>query len=280
MMQCRLCGGLQGRVLYEFSRPIFKCESCGVVQVDQSEGVDHYTESYYRGGVYADYLRDRAAIHRNALQILSKLECLVQGRTLLDVGCAAGFFLEAARTRGWTVRGLEVSEYASNYARQELGLAIDTGSITSPPSELPRFDVVTLWDTIEHLDRPDLALSNIHDLLDPGGVLVLSTGDYGSLLRRLAGKKWRLFADPTHKFFFDENTLGRVLTQQGFQIFRVDRIGKWVSLLMILHQSGLSLAHSVRDWLGKTRWNPSLYVNLWDVMTVFAKPMAEIGMSR
>ncbi len=270
MRQCCLCGGARGRVLYELSRPVFKCESCGVVQATQKQGAEPYTESYYRGGVYADYLRDRVAIHRNASRILPKLERTVQGRMLLDIGCATGFFLEVAKTRGWTVRGLEVSKYASEYARRELGLVVDTGSITLPPAGFPKFDVITLWDTLEHLDRPDQALSNIHDLLRPGGVLALSTGDYGSLLRRLAGEKWRLFGDPTHNFFFDERTLTQLLRREKLQVLQVVRTGKWVSLSMILQQSGLSFAHSMQNWMQARGWNMMLYVNLWDVMTLLA----------
>jgi len=234
---------------------------------------DNYSESYYRSGIYADYLEDRPAIHKNAVRTLENFERYVQGRALFDVGCAAGFFLEAARAQGWIVRGLEFSEYASEYARRELQLPVETGSILSPPTELPLFDVITLWDTIEHLDRPDLALSNIHSLLNPQGLFTFSTGDYGSLLRRLTGKKWRLFSDPTHNFFFDEQTLRRLLSQTGYKIIRVQREGKWVSLSMILHQSGLPFATRLHKWMRSKRFNPSLYVNLRDVITIYAKPI-------
>lgn len=142
----------------------------------------------------------------------------------------------------------------------------------SPPQDLPRFDVVTLWDTIEHLDRPDIALAHIRRLLRPNGVLVFSTGDYASLLRRLTGKRWRLFADPTHNFFFDEGTLRLMLTRAGFDVARVTRRGKRVSLSLILHQSGLPLSAQLRTWLLAKDWNPAVYVNLRDVVTVFAQP--------
>jgi 2-polyprenyl-3-methyl-5-hydroxy-6-metoxy-1,4-benzoquinol methylase len=275
--KCILCGNSERtRVLFELYSPILKCMVCSLVfakPIATVPGDPSYTESYYKSGAYADYLGDRNAIHKNASRTLAQLERLVQGRTLLDVGCAAGFFLEAARARGWNVRGLEISEYASDYARHQLHLPIDTGSIESPPAGLPKFDVITLWDTIEHLGRPDRALSNIYDLLSPQGVLVLSTGDYGSLLRRITGKKWRLFSDSTHKFFFDKDTLKKLMSQKGFRFLQVTRKGKWVSLPMILHQSGLPLACNVRDLLITRGWNPSLYVNLWDVITVFAKPI-------
>lgn len=271
--ECLLCSNLAGnRLLFKLSRPVISCAACGLVYTSPVGGRHDYTESYYRQGVYADYLSDRKAIRRNARRALEELERLAPGRRLLDVGCAAGFFLEAARDKGWEVRGLEISEYASKYAREELRLEVESDSITTLTKDYPKFDVITLWDTIEHLDRPDLALVNIRRMMRERGVLALSTGDYGSLLRRAMGRRWRLFADPTHNFFFDERTLKRLLSQAGFRIIRLTRRGKWVSLSMILHQSGLPPAIRDRCLLMAGGCNPSLYVNLRDVMTVFATP--------
>lgn len=271
---CLLCeGSSESRLLFHTSRAIFQCTACSLVYADpRNAPAPDYSEDYYRDGVYADYLADRDAIQRNAPRVLEELERTVEGRRLLDVGCATGFFLESARVRRWDVRGLEASEYASDYARRELGLQVETASIVSPPEGLPQFDVVTLWDTIEHLDRPDLALCNIRKLLHPNGVLVFSTGDYASLLRRLTGKRWRLFADPTHNFFFDERTLRLMLKRAGFEVLRVTRRGKRVSLSLILHQSGLPLSGRFRTWLLAKGWNPSVYINLRDVVTIFARP--------
>lgn len=279
---CLLCGGFgTGRLLFHTSRPILQCRKCKLVYAKPGSTGAHdespenyskvYSEDYYRDGTYADYLADRDAIRRNAPRVLSELEQMVEGRRLLDVGCATGFFLDAARSRGWMVRGLEVSEYASDYARLELKLPVETASIVSPPAGLSQFDVVTLWDTIEHLDRPDFALANIRRLLGPRGVIVFSTGDYDSLLRRLTGKRWRLFADPTHNFFFNERVLRRMLEREGFEVLRVTRRGKRVSLSLILHQSGLPLSGWARKRLLARGWNPSIYVNLRDVVTVFAR---------
>lgn len=271
---CLLCEGFsESRLLFHTSRAIFQCTACALVYADPSSApAFDYPEDYYRDGVYADYLADRDAIQRNAPRVLEELERMVDGRQLLDVGCATGFFLQAARARRWDVRGLEPSEYASDYARRELGLQVETASIVSPPEGLPQFDVVTLWDTIEHLDRPDLALSNIHKLLKPNGVLVFSTGDYASMLRRLTRRRWRLFGDPTHNFFFDEQTLRLILMRAGFEVLRVTHRGKRVSLSLILHQSGLPLSARFRTWLLKKGWNPSVYINLLDVVTIFARP--------
>lgn len=269
-----LCGDAEAaRVLFRVHHEILRCPGCELVYARFEGGAqfgEEYPEAYYHGLVYANYVADRPAIRRNAARALTEFESLTRGRRLLDVGCATGFFLEAARERGWNVRGLEVSKYASEYARSELGLPVDTASIQAPPAGLPRFDVITLWDIIEHLNRPDQALGHIHSLLDEGGLLAISTGDHGSLLRRVTGARWRLFSDPTHRYFFDERTLRRLLVQGGYRVLSVKRKGKWVGLSMALQQSPLPLGRSLQRWLGRRGWHPAFFVNLWDVMTVLA----------
>jgi 2-polyprenyl-3-methyl-5-hydroxy-6-metoxy-1,4-benzoquinol methylase len=272
---CILCGSADpAETLYEVPATVLRCRSCGLVFAGPAQGdgdYDGYAEAYFRGGVYADYLMDREAMLRNAVRRLQYIERFVSRGRLLDAGCATGTFLEAARARGWVVRGLDVSEYATERARQVAKLDVDTGSITSPPAHLPRFEAVTMWDTIEHLERPDIAIERTHDLLVHDGVVIISTGDYGSWLRRLTGSRWRLFKDSTHKFFFDESALTRLLEERHFQVLDVRRTGKWVGLPMVLHQSGLSLAQKVRDKLSARGWNPALYLNTGDVMTVSAR---------
>lgn len=273
-LTCELCGATaRAKVILSLKRLIFRCSVCGLVFSDPDRppaDAGSYSETYYNNGVYANYLEDRPAIERNSLRALAELQQLTSGRRLLDVGCAAGFFLAAAREAGWSVRGLELSAYMAGYARRELDLNVDLGSIEVPPSGLEKSDVISLWDTLEHLSHPVQALVNIRGLLQPKGVLVLSTGDYGSLLRWFTGRRWRLFDDPTHNYFFDEATLRRLLEAGGFRVLRVKRRGKWVSSSMILHQSGLPFATSIRRALELKGWNSPFYVNLRDVMTVFA----------
>jgi hypothetical protein len=113
---CIVCGRQPPiRPLFMLDRPIVQCDSCGLV-FDRPANQDEasaYTRSYYHGSVYVDYLAERPVIRRNAQISPAEIEALASGRCLLDVGCAAGVFLEAARDRGWGVQGVEVSEYAA-----------------------------------------------------------------------------------------------------------------------------------------------------------------------
>jgi SAM-dependent methyltransferase len=159
----------------------------------------------------------------------------------------------------------------AEYAEQKFGLPVTVGSIEVAQADLPEVDVVTLWDTIEHLHHPVRALANIRQLLGPGGLLIISTGDYDSWLRRITGRRWRLFADPTHNFFFTQATLTRLLDRTGFRVLSLERRGKWVSLAMVLHQSGFPFAPRLQRLLEGRGWNPHVYVNPGDVMTVYAQ---------
>jgi len=259
---------------YRARAEVVECEVCGLVfaLAAGAPSDDPYTESYYRGDVYADYLTTRGTILRNAQRALREIEGLTTGRRLLDVGCATGFFLEAAAGRGWTVQGLEASAYASAHAREQLKLPVLHGSIEDPPPGLASADVVTLWDCIEHLRRPDQALMRIRELMAPQGVLVITTGDFGSLIRRVTGRRWRLFGDPTHHFFFTSQTLEGLLARAGFRTIHVDHRGKRVGLGMILQQAPIPQGGRLGKWVSSLSWEPELYVNLWDVMTLMARP--------
>ena len=110
---------------------------------------------------------------------------------LLDVGCAYGFFLQEAR-RHFEVAGIEIAEDAAAHARQQ-GLCVLTGVADAATlARLGNMDVIVLLDVIEHLPAPHETLALCARHLNPGGIIVITTGDFASLYARLAGAHWRL----------------------------------------------------------------------------------------
>lgn len=204
----------------ELVRAIVRCRECGL-------------------GMLPSYLRDSAAVAyaqgedpsyvRTAPERIANAHRLLRlvpsGGCLLDVGCACGFLLVAARERGFDVRGVEPSAWATAYARREFGLDVWHGSLEEAPLEPSSFDVVVLADAIEHLGDPRAALQKLYRLLKPGGRLLLLTPDLGSLMARVAGAHWWGLLDD-HYHYFDRRTLRRLLEDEGFTVERVAALGR------------------------------------------------------
>jgi SAM-dependent methyltransferase len=137
---------------------------------------------------------------------------------VLDVGCSTGIFLAEMEDAGWRGTGIETNQSAAAYARERLGLEV-LGE-TLEQAELPggSFDLITFWDVLEHMHDPLATLSHVHDLLQPGGIVVATVPNYRSLDRKLFGSAWIGFDAPRHLTVFAPDTLRRLLEQAGLDI--------------------------------------------------------------
>jgi SAM-dependent methyltransferase len=199
---------------------IVRCRACGHMQLDRLPAEDELAAGYAEAEA-SEYLEEEAGQRATARQVLERVERHVAGRRLLDVGAWVGFLAAEARDRGWTVRGVEPSAFASAHARDRLGLDVATGDLMS--AELPEagLDAVVLGDVIEHLPDPGAALARVHQLLAPGGVVCLMLPDAGSRLARAMGARWWSVI-PTHVHYFTRASLRALLARNGFEVLEVD----------------------------------------------------------
>jgi SAM-dependent methyltransferase len=217
---CVVCGGEDAR---PFHPGLLRCRACGHgwadLQLTPDELARLYARDYFFGDEYLDYVADRAIIQKNLRRRLDVLERFLdpaRHRRVLEVGCAYGFFLDLARRRFECATGIDITEDGVRYARETLGVDAIRGDLLAHDFGDRRFDVVCLWDTIEHLARPDLFVEKIAGLTGPGALLAVTTGDIGSLNARLSGKRWRLIHPPTHLHYFTRASLLRLLQRHGF----------------------------------------------------------------
>lgn len=249
---CNLCGARNNRVLYPSSLtsatpnpsefrctssaygvhpPIVKCRECGLVYAnprwDSSVVRDSYT--VVEDPTYVEEREGRVLTFSRNLQPFEDLVAMnSHTRHLLDVGCHIGVMVELALKRGWDAWGVEPSTWAAEQARAR-GLHVITGTLAEAGLEADYFDVVTMWDVIEHLTDPIAELKQVHRVLKPGGVFAIHTIDIESLFAHVMGKRWPWLME-MHLYYFSPRTLGKMLNKVGFTVIRSSAQGRFLRL--------------------------------------------------
>jgi 2-polyprenyl-3-methyl-5-hydroxy-6-metoxy-1,4-benzoquinol methylase len=287
---CNLCGS-ENRVPYcpENGKGLVECTDCGLVYVsprpDAAELYALYGETYFRnddnGTVgYHDYVADEANIRRTfgrRLNILHKYIQPGENRKLLDVGCAAGFFVDEAARRGWQVEGLDVSSFAVEYVKERFGhAAYNTSLIEAEGLADGTYSIVSMFDVIEHVPDPKANIERAAELLHSGGVVALITPDVGSLVARITGKRWIGYKlSEEHIYYFDVRTLSRMLNDAGFDVLDVRHEGKFVTLRLFLDRLGFYLPMLSRPLQALERAlnlsEKSAYINPFDMVWIVAR---------
>ena len=244
--RCRACGGATAARFRKRGFSFVTCLVCEVISVADPlpEAVD-YDATYFSEAAangYAAYLQDRALIEANFTNRLDWIQSYASGGRLLDVGAAYGFFVHLAGKAGFEASGLEPAADCADFARRELGADLITGRIETAELPAGSFDVITMFDVIEHFEDPRLALQKAARLLSPGGVLIVETGDTQALLARISGHRWYFFDPPQHLVFFSQENLTRLASDVGFEdLLGVGHIGRQVSLRNFIFQFSRAL---------------------------------------
>jgi SAM-dependent methyltransferase len=269
---CPACSNATGQRLLFFKNDceILQCAECGLGRAHANNFDPHifYTTEYFTGGLpdgYADYLGSESVLRREFAKTVDFIRTYRASGRLLEIGCAYGFFLQEA-TRYFDVAGIEIVEGAAAFCRQH-GLCVLTGTVDE--CGLERFgtmDVIVLLDVIEHLPSPHVTLALCARYLSPGGLLVITTGDFGSRHARLSGPRWRLMTPPQHLWYFTRDSIRRMSQPHGLCIESCDHPWKVVPLSLIALQ--------VKRMLGICAAGPTVTsrvgvpVNLFDAMRI------------
>jgi SAM-dependent methyltransferase len=143
------------------------------------------------------------------------------GARVLDIGTAGGAFLDAAARFGYDAHGLEPSRYLVEKGKQR-GLKIEQGIIEDHTYPEHSFDMVCLWDVLEHVPEPREALQAVRKLLKPDGILLINYPDIGTLQAKLAGRRfWWLLS--VHLQHFSPDTVRKLCARTGFTAFHFAR---------------------------------------------------------
>lgn len=218
-MRDRLCG-LPG------SFALVRCAGCGLLYLSPRPVPTcihiYYPESYES---FIKQRTDRLPLwQRYSLRYGLWKRCRLvlrykrSGR-LLDLGCGTGQFLaEMGRYPGWKLAGVEPNAEAANFACQVLGLNVHLGDLFSAQFPDRHFDVVTMWDVLEHLYEPIAVLQEVGRVLKPDGVLILRTPSLDSWDAHVFGRYWAGLDAPRHLAVYSRHTAEELLARAGFTV--------------------------------------------------------------
>jgi len=248
---CDFCGSFDAKVLFEGRDRLLglpgkfymvQCNKCGLIRQNprptQATINAYYPPSYEP---FSPAIDDEPPLRRLDRRYGMNKRCRAIIRhhasgKLLDVGCATGNFLyEMSKHSGWQVMGIEPDLHASSYARERLGLDISTCTLQEATLPADTFDVVTMWNVLEHLHRPMAELREVHRILKPGGWFIFSIPNVEGLGAKLFGPLWMGWEMPRHLYVFPRPTLVHMLREIGLEI--VDTMclcGSYPSFLLSL----------------------------------------------
>jgi 2-polyprenyl-3-methyl-5-hydroxy-6-metoxy-1,4-benzoquinol methylase len=223
--RCLLCGGEEHRSVFnEFGTDILKCLTCG--HVFSSFAASPHYDGFWGDEVPRNEHRYWSVARRRMHEDFGRRFLVGRSGRLLDMGSGLGFFLMAISSHaGWDAYGCEISPAAVRYARETLGLK-NVKQTALEDADLPRdsFDIVTLWDVLEHIPWPDPLLRRCHSLLREGGLCFIRTPNISVHLRRARLLRLILGMRPTvsylqarhHLHHYSQASVRRLLVRNGF----------------------------------------------------------------
>jgi 2-polyprenyl-3-methyl-5-hydroxy-6-metoxy-1,4-benzoquinol methylase len=292
-VNCNLCGADDFTVVfpkgYAQLHRIVRCKRCNLMYANPQELIDCVEYSKQDDIPFGDpsferYLTKQRVQLPDNLRVLAKLNRLAPRKgKLLEVGSFLGNFATEIRASGWDVTCLEPYVGAVKYSREKHGLKVIEGVLPQPDLPDASFDAVILLHVIEHMPDPGANIAELRRLLKPGGMLVVETPRFDSLMFKLLGRRERsLSITNGHIYFFTVPTLTKLLEKHGFETVSVDLVGRTLTADRFLGNIGVILRNSrVRAWLQKTSEALKLdklvlHVNVRDMQRIYCRAKAPV----
>jgi 2-polyprenyl-3-methyl-5-hydroxy-6-metoxy-1,4-benzoquinol methylase len=219
---------------------------------------DYFFDSYKSqyGKTYLEDFPNLVAVGKKRLSVLKRLAGPNRGgMRLLDIGCAYGPFLSAAREEGFSVQGIDPASDAVRYVREELGIPAQEGFFPdpSPGSALKAgsFQVIALWYVIEHFEDLRRVAAEINRLLAPGGALAFSTPSFSGISGKKSLTAFLEKSPPDHWTIWSPGICGRLLAEYGFRMKKIRVTGH--------HPERFPLGNHFKR--GGLLWNLLLYLS-------------------
>jgi spore coat polysaccharide biosynthesis protein SpsF (cytidylyltransferase family)/2-polyprenyl-3-methyl-5-hydroxy-6-metoxy-1,4-benzoquinol methylase len=212
-------------------KTIRRCKNCNLDYISwNTEKEKQYTQSYffeeYTNQYGKTYLEDFQHIKKEGIRRIKNINSVVHKKgSILDIGCAYGPFLSAAKDCGWVPYGTDISSDAIQYVTQELGFSACTSSFPSNDMEEKlsknNFDAVTMWYVIEHFQNLHDVLTKVSNLVSRGGIFAFSTPNSKGISGKTNPKQFYRQSPSDHYTIWCPKTAKKLLTMYGFKVKKI-----------------------------------------------------------
>jgi SAM-dependent methyltransferase len=218
--ECPVCDSRPGRLFASKEGLTYvRCQECDLVYANtrpseaaMASRLEMWGEKYSASD---EYLRDRVRSQRVRVRLL-RTYC--RSGSLLDFGSGDGSFLRAAMDAGYRAEGVEKAVAAAKFARSHFGASIRASAIEDASLESRMFDVITMWDVLEHLLDPVHVVKGLGSRLAKDGCLVVLTPHSRGFSSRVRGPAWWVFGPHDHVCLFSTRTVEYLLQRSGLRL--------------------------------------------------------------
>jgi len=252
--------------------PICDCRECGFRLTNNFPSEDEIGK-YYDSPAYISHSdSDKGLTNRmyhlfRRLMLRRKVNLVKRhlkrvNAHLLDIGCGTGYFLNAAKEKGFIVSGIEKDEKAREKAITRFGLDVRNENAFFG-LERSSFDVVTLWHVLEHLEKLNESIEKMTEILTHDGTMVIALPNHRSYDAKRYKEKWAAYDTPRHLWHFTPDTLERLLARHNLSVIKKYRMpldAYYVALLSEQYLGSTVLIKYLRAFLiGTTGFLLSLF---------------------
>ncbi len=242
--QCRICSSPKLQPLpfgYSFNGRWFgaiECKHCGIIFLDPQPTADEFKQMYsreyfegdFRCGHAGSYFDDAVTESLEDNALLQRFKKLKPSGKFLEVGCAGGAFLHAAKKAGYEAYGVEFSEEAATLARTKYALTVVTGDVHDAKFSDNMFDVIFLGDVLEHLPNPLASVKELTRILAPKGIVIFECptqtntifSRVGFVLYSMLNKRATVNLPPYHVFEYRPTSMTNLMHQCGLRVIETN----------------------------------------------------------
>ena len=213
---------------------IDKCENCGVCFTNPFLSSNEYSKYHelhqvaFNGAgneeTIDEYIKNKE-VQWLKLGYVHRLERILSIKSdvkkLLDVGCGAGLYLDYLKSKGYSVEGIELSPWGYNIAKNKLGLKVHNDLIENLEPPRDKFDVITLYDVLEHTTNPNKFLQELKKWLKKDGMVMFNVPNIDSAISKSTKELWNKLCPPDHTFHFNAKSVSYLLNKNGYYPFSI-----------------------------------------------------------